>query len=167
MDPQCWLIVVGDVVARDLARAGWHRLPLAPSRDGRPAAGARIAVIRTHRPDFVARAAVIGTADVHEVASDSLVIRHRVVAPAGHEPTLAEVHPRIAAGWTDERLEALIGEAIPLPPADHAHMEDLLMERALAYGPAPKRRAHARPNTPGRRRLLSARLVARKAHGLR
>ncbi len=167
MDTHCWLLIVDDVTARELARNGWRRLPLAPSSDPRPAPDARLAIVRTHRPDFVARAVLLGTADVREESADAIAIRHRVVAPAGHEPSLAQLHVRIAAGWTDARLGELIGTAIPIPPADHERIERAVREQALAHGPQPSRPAHRMPRTPGRRRLISPKITARKAHGLR
>lgn len=167
MKTHCWLLIVDDTAARELAKNGWHRVPLAPSTDPRPAPGARLAILRTHRPDFVARAVVLGTADVREETADAIVIRHRVVSPAGHEPTLAQLHLRIAAGWTDARLGALVATAIPLPPTDHERIEAAVREQALAHGPAPSRPAHRMPRTPGRRALVSARVIARKAYGLR
>lgn len=167
MDMHCWLLIVDDVTARDLARDGWHHLALASGPEARPQIGARIVVVRTHRPDFVARAVVLGTALVTGSDPDRLEIRHRVVAPAGHEPALAGLHPRIAAGWTDDRVAALIGTAIPIPPADHERIEAAVREQALAYGPEPSRPAHRMPRTPGRRRLIAPRIAARKAYPVR
>ena len=123
--------------------------------------------MHTHRPNFVARAAVLGTALVTGGDAGRLEIRHRVVSPAGHEPALAALHPRIAAGWTDERVAALVGSAIPIPPADHERIEAAVRAEALAYGPDPKRPAHRMPRTPGRRRLIAPRIAARKAYPVR
>lgn len=167
MDTHCWLLIVDDVTARELARDRWHHLPLADGLEARPLAGARIAVVRTHRPDFVTRAVVLGTAAVLGGDHEQLEIRHRVIAPLGHEPSLATIHPRIAAGWTDERVAALIGRAIPVPPADHERIEAAVRDEALAYGPEPSRPAHRTPRTPGRRRLIAPRIAARKAYPIR
>lgn len=167
MDPHCWLLVVNDPTARELARTEWRHLTLAPSTDPRPAPGSCVAVIRTHRPDFIARAVVLGTADVRATTSDALELRHRVVAPSGHEPALAALRLRIAAGWTDERLGHLVGAALPLPPVDEERIEREVLDRAHAFGPAPARPAHHRPRTPGRRALVSARIAARRTTGSR
>lgn len=167
MQTPCWLLVVDETVARDLAKNEWHRVKLARSADARPAPGARLSIVRTHRPDFVARAVALGTAEVREDAGEAILIRHRVVSPAGHEPSLAQLRLRIAAGWTDARLGELVGAAIPLPAADLERIEAAVREQALAHGPAPSRPAHRMPRTPGRRALASARVMARKAYGLR
>ena len=167
MDTHCWLLIVDESVARDVARDGWHHLALAEGPDARPLAGARIAVVRTHRPDFVARAVVLGTAVVTGDDRGRLEIRHRVVAPPGHEPSLVRIHPRIAAGWTDERVASLVGTAIPIPAADHERIEATVRDEALAYGPEPSRPAHRTPRTPGRRRLITPRIAARKAYPIR
>jgi hypothetical protein len=167
MDTHCWLLIVGDVAARDLAREKWHRIVVADGAEALPLPGARLAVLRTHRPDFVARTVVLGTAVVTDRVGQTLEIRHRFVAPAGYEPPLTAVHPRIAAGWTDERVGALVGTALPIPSSDHERIEAAVREQALAHGPEPSRPAHRMPRTPGRRRLIGARLVARKAYPIR
>lgn len=158
-----WLVVIGDIAARDVARADWRRIPLAPSGDGRPAPGDRIAVLRTHRPAYVQSAVLIGTADVRRDLGDALEVRHRVVAPTGHEPTLTVLGLHVATSWTHERLGGLLGSAIPLDVADHDRIERALLDEAHAFGPAPSRPAHRRPRTPGRRALLVGRLMARRA----
>lgn len=162
-----WLVIVGEVVAKDLERADWRRLPLAPSGDRRPAPGDRIAVLRTHRPAYVASAVLIGTADVRRDLGDALELRHRVVAPTAHEPSLAALRLRVAAGWTHARLGELLGLAIPLEDEDHERAERALLEEAHAFGPAPSRPAHRRPRTPGRRALLVGRLMARRPKNAR
>ncbi len=70
-------------------------------------------------------------------------------------------------GWTDERVAALMGTAIPIPSADHERIEAAVRDEALAYGPEPSRPAHRTPRTPGRRRLISPRIAARKAYPIR
>ena len=162
-----WLVIVGEVVARNLARADWRRLPLAPSSDRRPAPGDRIAVLRTHRPAYVASAALIGTADVRRDLGDSLEVRHRVVAPTAHEPSLVGLRLRVATSWTHARLGELLGHAIPLEDKDHERAELALLDEAHAFGPAPSRPAHRRPRTPGRRALLVGRLLARRPKNAR
>lgn len=157
-----WLVVIGDGGARDLARSDWRRLILAAS-DGRPAAGDRIAVLRTHRPAYVAAAVLIGTADVRRDLGDALELRHRVVAPLTHEPDLVSLHLRIGTVWTHARLGALLGAAITLEQADYERIERALLDAAHAFGPPPSRPAHRRPRTPGRRAILVARLQTRRA----
>lgn len=161
-----WLVVIGDVAARDLARSDWRRLSLDRS-DGGPAAGDRIAVLRTHRPAYLTTAVAIGTADVHGEDGDALELRHRVVAPLTHEPDLASLHLRIATPWTHARLGALLGSAVPIEMADYERIERALLEAAHAFGPAPSRPQHRRPRTPGRRAILVARVQTRRAKSAR
>lgn len=161
-----WIMVIGDVAARDLARAGWRRLALAQEAP-RPAAGDRIAVLRTHRPRYVTEAAFAGTADVRGDDQGEVVIRHRFVTPEGHAVPLTSLRLHLASGLTHERLGARIGTVASLDPRDFARIEDALREVALAYGPQPKRPAHRRPRTPGRRALTSARILARRLPAVR
>ncbi len=158
-----WLVITGEIAARDLARADWRTYPLASAIAPRPARGDRVAFLRTHRREYVKAAVLIGTADVHADAGNDLELRHRFVAPGGHEVPIASLpHLRVSHGWTDERLAALMGMVVPLNAQDYAAIEAALRSVALAYGPAPSRPAHRMPRTPGRRRLVAARLLNRK-----
>ncbi len=158
-----WLLITSEIGARDLARAEWRAYPLASAIAPRPAPGDRVAVLRTHRRAYVAAAVLIGTADVRGDSGNELELRHRFVAPGGHETPLAGVpHLRVSHGWTDERLGALMGLVVPVGAADYEAIEAALRSVALAYGPEPSRPAHRLPRTPGRRRLIAARLMNRK-----
>lgn len=158
-----WLIVTSEIAARDLARADWRSYPLARAITPRPARADRVAMLRTHRREYLRNAAFVGTADVHADTGNELELRHRFVAPAGHEVRLGSIaHLLISHGWTDERLVALMGIVVPLSAADYDRIEAALRDAALAYGPGPSRPAHRMPRTPGRRRLITARLLNRK-----
>lgn len=158
-----WLLITSEIGARDIARAQWRAYPLASAIAPRPVAGDRVAVLRTHRRSYVRSAVLIGTADVRGDSGNELELRHRFVAPAGHDVKLAAVpHLTVSHGWTDERLGALMGLLVPLGAADYAAIEAALRIVALTYGPEASRPAHRLPRTPGRRRLITARLMNRK-----
>ena len=163
-----WLLVVGDVAARDLARNEWRRIALPRGEPPRPAAGDRIAVLRTHRPLYATAAVFVGTAGVRGVENDALLIRHRFVAPTEHETALVELtHLHVSVGWTHERVKALIGQAIPLTQEDYDAIEAVLRNAALTFGPPAKRPAHRMARTPGRRALSQDRVAARRLRALR
>ena len=162
----CWLAVIGDVAARDLDRSGWHQLRGA--WEAVPATGDRIAVLRTHRPDFAKGARFIGTADIHRASDGTVTLRHRITAPTGHEPSAAEIlHLGVSLAWTDERVAALLGTVVRIDADDFDRIERVLRERALAFGPDPSRPHHRRPRTPGRRAILSARVMNRSLRSFR
>lgn len=163
MDRHHWLVITNDIAARDLARAGWRTYPVPSATGPRPAPGDRIAVLRTHRPAYVRSATLIGTADVHADGGNELELRHRFVAPSGHEIAIGRVpHLLISHGWTDQRLAALMGTIVSLGQPDYERIESALRIVALEYGPAAARPAHRIPRTPGRRRLIAARLLNRR-----
>jgi len=161
-----WLAIVSDGTARAIARSEWRLLPLA-SIPASAAAGDRVAIVLAQRVRAATTAVVLGTADVRQRdAVTHLSIRHRVVAPAGHEPMLTDQRQLLASvGWTDERVRAALGGILPVPQRAFDDVEHALREVALAFGPPPKRREHARPRTPGRRALASDRVVARRRPG--
>ncbi len=139
------------------------QLPLGPAIAPRPASGDRIAVLRTHRLAYVSNARFIGTADVRDGHGGELEIRHRFVAPGGHEVAPAALpHLAVTRAWTDDRLGALMSRVLPIGDADYESIEAALRRVALSFGPAPSRPAHRRPRTPGRRRLVAARVLARR-----
>jgi hypothetical protein len=160
-----WLAVVGESVARILARDGWRVLPLIES-SRRPAPGDRIVVVLARRARPIVTALVLGTADVREAETGDVAdvrIRHRVIAPARHEPRLTDVPALLRrVGWTDDRLLALLGSLDEILAPDLVRVEAALRSAALAFGPAPRRQSHSRPRTPGRRRLATARIAARR-----
>ena len=157
-----WCAVVGDLAARDLARAGWRALRVIEVPVSL-VSGDRVMVVRVRRTVPVANALVLGTADIRGIDDGPVLrLRHRVVAPTGHEPLIAAVPQLVARlGWTDARIRGLIGTIEILPAADFDRVEAVLHERALAFGPPPKRDAHRRPRTPGRRPLATSRIRSR------
>ncbi len=159
-----WLAVVGENAARRIARDGWRVLPLIES-SRRPAPGDRIVVVLARRARPIATALVLGTADAREATDGADVrIRHRVTAPAGHEPRLTDIPALLRrVGWTDDRLLALLGSLEEIVGADLERVEAAVRTAALAFGPAPKRAAHSRPRTPGRRRLAPARIALQRS----
>ena len=158
-----WLAVVGEVAERALARSGWRTLPLIET-PSLLAPGDGIVVVRARRTRSIATATVIGTAIVREARDGAdLAIRHRVIVPEAHEIRLVDVPVLVRrVGWTDDRLRALAGSLAPIPMREFTSVDGVLHETALAFGPPPKRKAHARPRTPGRRRLATARIAARR-----
>ena len=162
-----WLAVVGPVTTRDLSRDGWHSLRVASDDVRRPSRGDRVVVLSSHRPHYVLDARFLGTADVR-ATGDDLAIRHRFVAPSAHEPAITDVaHLDVSIAWTDERLAGLFGRIVPISSEDGARIERVVRERALAFGPPPTRPRHRRPRSPGRRALLSARVMTRRLPSFR
>ncbi len=157
-----WLAVVDAETWRRIARRGLGSFRLPSFEDALVQPGDRIEILVTHRPLFVREARLVASADVAAVESDGLLLRHRFVAPSGHEPALQDLRMlRVALGWTHELLGALVGSLLPLPLRDHQVIEAALREVALAYGPAASRPAHRRPRTPGRRALIEGRAAWR------
>lgn len=158
-----WLAVVSEKTADVIARTAWHALPLI-ERPPTVSVGDRIAVVHAPRLRSAAAASVLGTAEVRHTAPDGdLAIRHRVVAPSAHVPRVADLRELLAStGWTEERLREKVGTIEPLSMRTFDRVEGTLRDAALAFGPPAKRRTHARPRTPGRRALASARIAARR-----
>jgi hypothetical protein len=156
-----WLVVVDGEVLRRVVRSGWRELPIATGA-ARPSAGDRVDVLVTKGPRFVTEARFAGSAEIVRDLDEVLRIRHRFVAPAGHEPGLTSVGLlRIAVSWTHQVLGGLVGAFLPMTEADHGRIEKALRDAALAFGPAPSRPAHRRPRTPGRRALIEGRAAWR------
>jgi hypothetical protein len=158
-----WLAVVDGEMLRRVVQSGWRELPLA-SGAARPGPGDRLTVLVTKGPRFVTEARFAGSAVVVKDQGETLRIRHRFVAPAGHEPALTTLGLlRVAVSWTHQVLGGLVGAFLPMTQADHEQVEWALREAALAFGPAPSRPAHRRPRTPGRRALIEGRAAWRPA----
>lgn len=158
---RAWLAVVDEEGLRRVARNEWRDLALV-TRERRPVAGDRVDVLVTRGPSFVAAARLAGSAEVVDARGESLRIRHRFVAPNGHEPALGAAKPLgVVVGWTHQRLGVLVGGLVPLTSDDHERIEDALRRAALDFGPEPKRPRHRRPRTPGRRALGEGRAAVR------
>jgi len=156
-----WLAILDGEGMRRVARSEWHELPLATGAS-RPGLGDRVIVLVTKGPRFVTEARFAGSAVVVKDLGDVLRIRHRFVAPSGHEPALASLGIlRVTVSWTHEVLGGLIGAFLPMTQTDYARMETALREVALSFGPPPSRPAHRRPRTPGRRALIEGRAAWR------
>jgi hypothetical protein len=126
-----------------------------------PTPSDRIAIAATRGPLFVLTAEFIATAEVRSADLGDLTLRHRVIAPAGHAVPLDTLPAlRVSAGWTHARLGALRTSAVRCTERDFARVEGALLQAALRFGPGPKRPAHRRPRSPGRRALIAARVAA-------
>jgi two-component system, NarL family, sensor histidine kinase UhpB len=76
-----------------------------------------------------------------------LLLRRRVLAPAGHAiPLEALPELRIAAGWTHERLGSLRARVVRCTGRDYERVEAALLRAALRFGPA---RSGPRTAVPG------------------
>jgi hypothetical protein len=123
-----------------------------------PTRGDRVALVATHGPLFLSTAEFIATAEVRSADLGDLTLRHRVVAPKGHAVPLDALPAlRVSAGWTHARLGALRTAAVRCTERDFERVEGALLHAALRFGPGPKRPAHRRPRTPGRRALIAGR----------
>lgn len=152
-----WLAVVDGEVLRRVMRSGWRELPITTGA-ARPAAGDRVFVVVTKGPRFMTEARFAGSAEILRDLGEVLKIRHRFVAPAGHEPVLTSLGLlRVAVSWTHQALGGLIGAFLPMTPADQERIESALRDVALTFGPPPSRPAHRRPRTPGLRALIEGR----------
>jgi len=92
-------------------------------------------------------------------AARRLRLRRRVNAIEGHEIAVSALDTGVAAtrGWTPARRPELLGALHLIAARDFERIEGALLEVAHRYGPAPKRRQHAQPRTPGRRALIAGR----------
>jgi hypothetical protein len=152
-----WLAVVDGEVLRRVVRSGWREFPIGTGA-ARPTADERISVLVTKGPRFVTEARFAGSAEIVKDLGGVLKIRHRFVAPAGHEPALTSLGLlRVAVGWTHQSLGGLVGAFLPMTQADDERIESALRDVALTFGPPPSRPAHRRPRTPGRRALIEGR----------
>jgi hypothetical protein len=126
-----------------------------------PARGDRVAIVAARGPSFVSSAEFIATAEVRSADLGDLTLRHRVVAPTGHAVPLEALPAlRLTAGWTHARLGAMRNTAVRCTERDFERIEAALLQAALRLGPGPKRPAHRRPRTPGRRALIAGRAAA-------
>ena len=126
-----------------------------------PMRGDRVALVAARGPSFVSTAEFIATAEVRSADLGDLTLRHRVVAPTGHAVPLEALPAlRVSAGWTHARLGAMRTSAVRCTERDFERVEGALLQAALRFGPGPKRPAHRRPRTPGRRALIAGRAAA-------
>jgi hypothetical protein len=124
----------------------------------RPRQGDRLGILAVRGPLFVAGAAFVGTADVLSDEGSLLRLRHRVLAPEPYQIALGRLPSlRVSAGWTHRSLGELRGTAVRCSSRDLERVEAALLTLARRHGPAPKRPAHRRPRTPGRRALIAGR----------
>jgi hypothetical protein len=148
-----WLAVVDGEMLRRVVRSGWRELPITTGA-ARPVVRDRVDLLVTKGPRFVTAARFAGSVQVVRDLGDVLRIRHRFVAPTGYEPTLLSLGLlKVGVSWTHPVLGGLIGAFLPMSHEDHERIEAALRAAALEHGPAPKRPAHRRPRTPGRRAL--------------
>lgn len=144
--------------AKRLLGANAGELELASDTVDRPRAGDRVGILAVHGPLFVAGAAFVGTAEVIGDDGSRLRLRHRVLAPAPHRVAPRDLPSlRVSAGWTNALLGSLRGTVVRCSDRDLERVEAALLTLAHRYGPAPKRPAHRRPRTPGRRALIAGR----------
>lgn len=122
----------------------------------RPRPGDRLGILAVRGPLFVASAAFVGTADVLSDEGARLLLRRRVLAPEPHQIALGQLPSlRVSAGWTHRSLGELRGTVVPCTSRDLERVEEALLALVRRHGPAPKRPAHRRARTPGRRALLA------------
>lgn len=156
-----FVAILDDADATHLVRDGARELELATGLPDRPRAGDRLAILAVRAPLFVASAAFVGTADVLGDEISRLRLRHRVLAPEPHQIRLSQLPSlRVSAGWTHRSLGELRGRVVLCGSRDFERVETALLTLAHRYGPAPKRPAHRRPRTPGRRALIAGRAAA-------
>ena len=152
-------VAIADLAhAKRLLGANAGELELVSDLVDRPRAGDRVGILAVHGPLFVAGAAFVATADVIGDDGSRLRLRHRVLAPAPHRVALRDLPSlRVSAGWTNALLGSLRGAVVRCSDRDLERVEAALLTLAHRYGPAPKRPAHRRPRTPGRRALIAGR----------
>ena len=153
-----YVAILDHTDAAHVVRGGTRELELANDATERPRAGDRVGILEVRGPLFAADAAFVATADVLSDEGARLRLRHRVLAPAQHRVMPGDLPSlRVAAGWTNARLGTLRGTVVRCTSRDLERIEAALLALAHRYGPAPKRPAHRRPRTPGRRALIAGR----------
>jgi len=115
------------------------------------------------------RPTLAGTATVTKLSRDAhqLRLRHRVSPVEGHELSVTSLGTRFVAarGWSAQRRAEVLGSPRLISERDFALIEDALLAVAHEFGPPPKRPAHRRPRTPGRRALIAGRASVTGGHG--
>jgi hypothetical protein len=153
-----YVAILDHADATRLLRANARELELANDTAHRPQAGDRVGILAVRGPRFAAEAAFVGTADVLSDEGSRLRLRHRVLAPAPHRVAPRDLPSlRVSAGWTNALLGSLRGTVVRCTGRDLERVEAALLALARRHGPAPKRPAHRRPRTPGRRALIAGR----------
>jgi hypothetical protein len=125
----------------------------------------RMAIVSWPERGIDRRPVLLATATVTKLARDAhlLRLRHRVSAVPGHEIAVASLGTRLAAarGWSAQRRSDLLGAPRLISGTDFKLIDDALLAVAHEFGPPPKRPAHRRPRTPGRRALHATRAGVR------
>lgn len=153
-----YVAILDHADATHLLRTNARELELASDTADRPGAGDRLGILAVLGPRFAADAGFVGTADVLGDEGSRLRLRHRVLAPAPHRVAPRDLPSlRVSAGWTNALLGSLRGTVVRCTGRDLERVEAALLTLAHLYGPAPKRPAHRRPRTPGRRALIAGR----------
>jgi hypothetical protein len=153
-----YVAILDHTDAAHVVRAGAKELELGSDATDRPQAGDRVGILAVRGPLFAANAAFVGTADVLSDEGSRLRLRHRVLAPAPHRVVPSDLPSlRVSAGWTNAGLGSLRGTIVRCSGRDLERVEAALLTLAHRYGPEPKRPAHRRPRTPGRRALIAGR----------
>lgn len=156
-----YVAILDQSLVTRLLRAKARELELASGVADRPQAGDRVGILAVRGPLFAAEAAFVGTAAVLGDDGSRLRLRHRVLAPAPHRVAPRDLPSlRVSAGWTNALLGSLRGSVVRCSSRDLERVEAALLTLAHRYGPAPKRPAHRRPRTPGRRVLIAGRAAA-------
>jgi hypothetical protein len=128
-----------------------------------PATGEPVFVVVRKSPAFPA-----GPAFVRGVILTERRRLQRIIAlPVDHPVPLRSFKPplTIAFGWTEARLDGLVGTCVPMNERDAKRIEAAMLELAHRSGPVAKRPKHSTPRTPGRRALLAGRAAARGSQG--
>lgn len=129
----------------------------------------RVAIVSWPDRGVDRRSVLAGTATVTKLSRETRVLRlrHRVAPVPGHEISVTSLGPRLAAarGWSVQRRLDVLGVLRLISERDFALIEEALLETAHAFGPSPKRPAHRRPRTPGRRALIAGEASVTGSHG--
>ncbi len=168
MSGRTWLLVT-EIASPDLRDHDWFA-ELRPVPDELTPHD-RIAIVSWPARGVDRRPILAGTASVTKLSRETrmLRLRHRVSPVADHPIAVTSLGSRLAVsrGWTAERRSELIGAARLITESDFALIEGALLDTAYAFGPPPRRPAHRRPRTPGRRALIAGRASVRGSHGAR
>lgn len=127
------------------------------------AAGDNVLLLRPYARSFAVGPAFVGGLRL----TPRLTAKHTVTLPPAHPLPLRSFAPAltIALGWTDARLDDLVGSCVALGARDAARIEAEMLVLARRFGPPAARPAHRRPRTPGRRALIAGQAAARGSQG--
>lgn len=160
MTKKWWVAVLDPAGSVAALREELHEIPL-PRESDRPLPGPgdRVAVLTLPNAVFVG----LATAGRLRPSGRAVLRLHeRIRAPLGHEvdPFTLRPRPACTARWTRERLSDMTGTFTAIAHRDGLRIESAILAQALAHGPTPKRPAHDRPRTPGRRALMEGRAAS-------